>query len=163
MEHVPSSHPVRLEKHGYVEQAAGLDKYLRFMVKGQDEAVEAVVKVFNKFFIGMATPQRPIGNLLLLGPTGTGKTHLVESVVRYLFGSRRSLIKIDCAEYQHGHEIAKLVGSPPGFLGHSDTEPLITQKKLRWVTDPRREVFGYPVRRSREGTRKPVSPYPSHT
>jgi ATP-dependent Clp protease ATP-binding subunit ClpB len=71
-----------------------------------------------------------VGNLLFLGPTGSGKTRIVEAAAEILFGDARSIIKVDCAEFQHSHEIAKLIGSPPGYLGHRETHPLITQEEL---------------------------------
>jgi ATP-dependent Clp protease ATP-binding subunit ClpA len=78
----------------------------------------------------MTSPGRPIGNLLFLGPTGTGKTRMVEAVAESLVGDMRAVIKIDCAEFQHSHEIAKLIGSPPGYLGHRETHPLLSQEVL---------------------------------
>jgi ATP-dependent Clp protease ATP-binding subunit ClpA len=78
----------------------------------------------------MSSPGRPIGNLLFLGPTGSGKTRLVEATAESLVGDARAVIKIDCAEFQHSHEIAKLIGSPPGYLGHRETHPLLSQEVL---------------------------------
>ena len=103
---------------------------LRSKVVGQDEAVEAVVSVFQVFCAGMNAPGRPVGNLLFLGPTGSGKTRIVEAAAEALFGDKKAVVKIDCAEFQHSHEIAKLIGSPPGYLGHRDTHPLITEETL---------------------------------
>ena len=105
-------------------------KSLRAKIVGQDEAVQAVVELFQVFTAGLNSPGRPVGNLLFLGPTGSGKTRIVEAAAEILFGSPRSVIKIDCAEFQHSHEIAKLIGSPPGYLGHRETHPLITQEAL---------------------------------
>jgi len=99
-------------------------------VVGQERAVDRVVNMYQIFLAGMANPTRPIGNLLFLGPTGSGKTRVVEASAEILFGSPRSLIKIDCAEFQHSHEIAKLIGSPPGYLGHRETPPLLTQEAI---------------------------------
>jgi ATP-dependent Clp protease ATP-binding subunit ClpA len=88
------------------------------------------------FLAGLNPPGHPIGNLLFLGPTGSGKTRVVEAVAEALFGDSRAIIKIDCAEFQHSHEIAKLIGSPPGYLGHRETHPLLTQEALnQWHTD----------------------------
>jgi ATP-dependent Clp protease ATP-binding subunit ClpA len=88
------------------------------------------------FLAGLNPPGRPMGNLLFLGPTGSGKTRVVESMAEALFGDARAIIKIDCAEFQHSHEIAKLIGSPPGYLGHRETHPLLTQEALnQWHTD----------------------------
>ncbi len=78
----------------------------------------------------MTSPGRPIGNFLFLGPTGSGKTRLVEATAEALLGDMRAVIKIDCAEFQHSHEIAKLIGSPPGYLGHRETHPLLSQEVL---------------------------------
>src|SRR5215475_14534238 len=103
---------------------------LRAKIVGQEEAVQALVDMFQVFTAGLNSPGRPVGNLLFLGPTGSGKTRLVEAAAEILFGSARAIIKIDCAEFQHSHEIAKLIGSPPGYLGHRETHPLITQEAL---------------------------------
>jgi ATP-dependent Clp protease ATP-binding subunit ClpA len=105
-------------------------KSLRGKIVGQDEGVQALVELFQVFTAGLNAPGRPVGNLLFLGPTGSGKTRLVEAAAEILFGSPRAVIKIDCAEFQHSHEIAKLIGSPPGYLGHRETHPLITQEAL---------------------------------
>jgi ATP-dependent Clp protease ATP-binding subunit ClpB len=103
---------------------------LRRKIVGQDEAVQAVVDLYQVFRAGLNSPGRPVGNLLFLGPTGAGKTRVVEATAEVLFGDPRAVIKVDCAEFQHSHEIAKLIGSPPGYLGHRETHPLITQEAL---------------------------------
>src|SRR5881394_3199956 len=103
---------------------------LRAKIVGQEEGVQSLVDMFQVFCAGLQSPCRPIGNLLFLGPTGTGKTHTVEAAAEILFGDSRAVIKVDCAEFQHSHEIAKLIGSPPGYLGHRETHPLITQETL---------------------------------
>jgi len=105
-------------------------KALRSKIVGQDEGVQALVELFQVFTAGLNSPGRPVGNLLFLGPTGSGKTRIVEAAAEILFGSPRAIIKVDCAEFQHSHEIAKLIGSPPGYLGHRETHPLITQEAL---------------------------------
>jgi ATP-dependent Clp protease ATP-binding subunit ClpB len=110
-------------------------KALRAKIVGQDEGVQALVELFQVFTAGLNSPGRPVGNLLFLGPTGSGKTRLVEAAAEILFGSPRAVIKIDCAEFQHSHEIAKLIGSPPGYLGHRETHPLITQEELAKASD----------------------------
>jgi ATP-dependent Clp protease ATP-binding subunit ClpA len=79
---------------------------------------------------GMSGPGRPLANLLFLGPTGAGKTRLVEAAAEILFGGAQAFIKVDCAEFQHSHEISKLIGSPPGYIGHRETVPAITQELL---------------------------------
>jgi ATP-dependent Clp protease ATP-binding subunit ClpB len=103
---------------------------LRAKVVGQSEGVQALVDMYQVFCAGLNSPGRPVGNLLFLGPTGSGKTRIVEAAAEILFGDARSIIKVDCAEFQHSHEIAKLIGSPPGYLGHRETHPLITQESL---------------------------------
>jgi ATP-dependent Clp protease ATP-binding subunit ClpB len=82
------------------------------------------------FCAGLHSPGHPVGNLLFLGPTGSGKTRTVEAAAEILFGDSRAVIKVDCAEFQHPQEIATLIGSPPGYLGHRETHPLITQEAL---------------------------------
>src|SRR2546429_246410 len=103
---------------------------LRSKIVGQEEAVQALVDLYQVFRAGLNSPGRPVGNLLFLGPTGSGKTRIVEAAAEILFGDARAVIKVDCAEFQHSHEIAKLIGSPPGYLGHRETHPLITQEAL---------------------------------
>ena len=103
---------------------------LRAKIVGQEEGVQALVDLYQVFCAGLNSPGRPVGNLLFLGPTGSGKTRIVEAAAEILFGDARALIKVDCAEFQHSHEIAKLIGSPPGYLGHRETHPLITQEEL---------------------------------
>src|SRR5438270_9652542 len=103
---------------------------LRAKIVGQDEGVQALVDLYQVFCAGLNSPGRPVGNLLFLGPTGSGKTRIVEAAAEILFGDARLVIKVDCAEFQHSHEIAKLIGSPPGYLGHRETHPLITQEEL---------------------------------
>jgi ATP-dependent Clp protease ATP-binding subunit ClpB len=103
---------------------------LRSKIVGQAEGVQALVDMYQVFCAGLNSPGRPVGNLLFLGPTGSGKTRIVEAAAEILFGDARAMIKVDCAEFQHSHEIAKLIGSPPGYLGHRETHPLITQEAL---------------------------------
>ena len=116
--------------------ARDFENALRRKIVGQDVAIEKVVEIYQMFLAGLNPPGRPVGNLLFLGPTGSGKTRVVEAMAEGLFGDPRALIKIDCAEFQHSHEIAKLIGSPPGYLGHRETHPLLTQEALnQWHTD----------------------------
>ena len=103
---------------------------LKGKIVGQEEGVQALVDMYQVFCAGLNSPGRPVGNLLFLGPTGSGKTRIVEAAAEILFGDPRAIIKVDCAEFQHSHEIAKLIGSPPGYLGHRETHPLITQEAL---------------------------------
>src|ERR1700675_224102 len=110
--------------------AEELEASLRRKIISQDEAIEQIVNIYQTFLAGMTSPGRPIGNFLFLGPTGPGKTRLVEAAAETLAGDARAVIKIDCAEFQHSHEIAKLIGSPPGYLGHRETHPLLSQEVL---------------------------------
>src|SRR3989441_1146992 len=115
-----------------IRSAEVLDFERRLLGKivGQDRAVSRIVNMYQIYLARMAMPGRPIGNVLCLGPTGSGKTRIVEASAEILFGSPRAFIKIDCAEFQHSHEIAKLIGSPPGYLGHRETPPLLTQEAI---------------------------------
>jgi ATP-dependent Clp protease ATP-binding subunit ClpB len=105
------------------------DKLLARIV-GQERAVRRMSGLFQIYLAGMNNPSRPIGTMLFLGPTGSGKTRVVEAAAEVLFGEAHSVVKIDCAEFQHSHEIAKLIGSPPGYLGHRETSPMLTQENL---------------------------------
>jgi len=123
-------------------EAEKLDAELRRRIVGQDEAVGQIVNIYQMFLAGMSSPGRPIGNFLFLGPTGSGKTRLVEATAESLVGDQRAVIKIDCAEFQHSHEIAKLIGSPPGYLGHRETHPLLSQEVLQqYYTDKMKLSF----------------------
>jgi ATP-dependent Clp protease ATP-binding subunit ClpA len=110
--------------------AVSLESNLRRMIVGQDEAIQQIVNIYQMNLTGMSAPGRPIGNFLFLGPTGSGKTRIVEATAEALLKNPRAVIKIDCAEFQHSHEIAKLIGSPPGYLGHRETHPLLSQEVL---------------------------------
>src|SRR5436309_12718503 len=107
-----------------------LENNLRLRIVGQEEAIQQIVEMYQKHVTGMSPTGRPIGNLMFLGPTGSGKTRVVEATAECLLNNPRAVIKIDCGEFQHSHEIAKLVGSPPGYLGHRETHPLLSQEVL---------------------------------
>jgi len=111
-------------------EAEALEFGLRNRVIGQEHAIHQVVEMYQTYLSGMSSPRRPIANLIFLGPTGSGKTRLVEALAECLLADSRAIVKIDCAEFQHSHEIAKLIGSPPGYLGHRETNPLLTQEAL---------------------------------
>jgi ATP-dependent Clp protease ATP-binding subunit ClpA len=104
---------------------------------GQPEAIEAIVPYLEMYQAGLAPKGRPAGVFLLLGPTGTGKTRTVEVLAELLHGSEKSLLRVDCGEFQMEHEVAKLIGAPPGYLGHRETQPWITQQKLNAVASER--------------------------
>ena len=121
-------------------EADKLNANLRKRIVGQDEAIGQIVNIYQTFLAGMNNPGRPIGNFLFLGPTGTGKTRLVEALAESMVGDAGAVIKIDCAEFQHSHEIAKLIGSPPGYLGHRETHPLLSQEVLNQYHTDRLKV-----------------------
>jgi ATP-dependent Clp protease ATP-binding subunit ClpA len=99
-------------------------------VVSQDKAVQVLLDMVDSYRAGFCDSRRPAGNALFLGPTGTGKTHVVETLAESLFGNRKACLRIDCAEFQHSHEVSKLIGSPPGYLGHRETHPAIEQERL---------------------------------
>jgi ATP-dependent Clp protease ATP-binding subunit ClpB len=112
------------------KQAQDLETKLRRCVVGQDEAIHEIVTTYQTYVAGLSPAGRPVANFLFLGPTGSGKTRLVEATAESLLNIPQAVLKIDCAEFQHGHEIAKLIGSPPGYLGHRETHPLLSQEAL---------------------------------
>ncbi|HVN18929.1 MAG TPA: AAA family ATPase [Dongiaceae bacterium] len=118
------------------KDATDFELALRRKIVGQDQAIERVVESYQIFSAGLNAPGRPVGNFLFLGPTGSGKTRVVEAMAETLFGDARACIKIDCGEFQHSHELAKLIGSPPGYLGHRETHALLTQEAInQWHTE----------------------------
>ncbi|MEW6208560.1 MAG: AAA family ATPase [Acidobacteriota bacterium] len=110
--------------------ARDFETRLRSLIIGQEAAVRSIASLYQFFHAGMSDPSRPLGTMLLLGPTGSGKTRVVEATAEILFGDANTAVKIDCAEFQHPHEIARLIGAPPGYLGHRETDPLLTQENL---------------------------------
>src|SRR5438309_7143817 len=111
-------------------KAKDLEAKRHRLVIGQEEAIHEIVRTYQTYLAGLSPNGRPIGNFLFLGPTGTGKTRAVEAAAEALLGNPRAVTKIDCGEFQHSHEIAKLIGSPPGYLGHRETHPLLSQDAL---------------------------------
>ena len=120
----------KLDPNRTGREAVSLESGLKRLIIGQDEAVDQIVNIYQMYLTGLCAPGRPVGNFLFLGPTGTGKTRIVEAMAECLVRNPRAVIKIDCAEFQHSHEIAKLIGSPPGYLGHRETHPLLSQEVL---------------------------------
>src|SRR6476646_9743279 len=112
------------------KQAQDLENKLRRLVVGQDEAIHEIVRAYQSHMTGLSQAGRPIANFLFLGPTGSGKTRIVEATAQSLLNDPKAVVKIDCAEFQHSHEIAKLIGSPPGYLGHRETHALLSQEAL---------------------------------
>ena len=129
----PKSQPTRPRK-----QPAGpledLSAVLSQKVVGQPAATRVIVPYIQMFQAGLAPEGRPVGVFLLLGPTGTGKTKTIEALADVLHGSEKNVLKVDCGEFQMEHEVAKLIGAPPGYLGHRETQPMLTQQKLNAVT-----------------------------
>ncbi|HLG96289.1 MAG TPA: AAA family ATPase [Bryobacteraceae bacterium] len=117
-----------------------LQEQLRSLIVGQDEAIRSIVDVYQTHLTGLSVPGRPIGSLLFLGPTGSGKTRIVEATAECLLGNSRAILKIDCGEFQHSHEIAKLIGSPPGYMGHRDTRALLSQEALDQYFTPTSQI-----------------------
>jgi ATP-dependent Clp protease ATP-binding subunit ClpB len=111
-------------------QAQEFDQQLSALIIGQENAVRTMGSLYQLFLAGMNQSNKPVGALLFLGPTGSGKTRVVEAAADILFGDPNAIIKVNCAEFQHSHEIAKLIGSPPGYLGHRETSPMFTQENL---------------------------------
>ncbi|MCA1629971.1 MAG: AAA family ATPase [Acidobacteria bacterium] len=111
-------------------RAQEFEEKLGGRIVGQERAVRRMSGLYQIFLAGMNPMNRPVGTMLFLGPTGSGKTRVVEAAAEVLFGDVNAVIKIDCAEFQHSHEIAKLIGSPPGYLGHRETSPMLTQENL---------------------------------
>jgi ATP-dependent Clp protease ATP-binding subunit ClpC len=104
----------------FQERAADIESVLSARVVGQERAVAAISHAVKKAAVGLKNPNKPIGSFLLVGPTGTGKTELAKALTRQLFGSLQSLVRIDCSEYALPHEYAKLIGAPPGYIGHNE-------------------------------------------
>jgi len=126
----PAAEPIFLDPEKKNPLAERFETMLSARVVGQERAVRQLTGIYQTFLAGLNATNRPIGTMLFLGPTGCGKTRVVEAAAEILFGDPNAVIKIDCAEFQHSHEIAKLLGSPPGYLGHRDTEPLLSQENL---------------------------------
>jgi ATP-dependent Clp protease ATP-binding subunit ClpA len=121
---------VPLDPNKMGHESLELEANLRKRIVGQEEAIREIVSIYQMYLTGMNAPGRPIGNLLFLGATGSGKTRIVEATAESLVNNSRAVIKIDCAEFQHSHEIAKLIGSPLGYLGHRETAPFLSQEVL---------------------------------
>ena len=111
-------------------RAQDFEERLEARIVGQERAVRRMTGLYQIFLAGMNPINRPIGTMLFLGPTGSGKTRVIEAAAEVLFADSNAIVKIDCAEFQHSHEIAKLIGSPPGYLGHRETSPMLTQENL---------------------------------
>ncbi len=122
------------------EESDGLASRLTELLVGQPEAIETIVPFIQMNQAGLSPEGRPMGVVLLLGPTGTGKTRTVEALAQILHGSDKNLLKIDCGEFQMEHEVAKLIGAPPGYLGHRETQPMLSQAKVNSVSSENSDV-----------------------
>lgn len=122
------------------EDPDGLAARLSELLVGQPEAIDTIIPYVQMQEAGLSPEGRPVGVVLLLGPTGTGKTRTVEALANVLHGSDRSLLRVDCGEFQMEHEVAKLIGAPPGYLGHRETQPMLTQAKLNSVSSEQSDV-----------------------
>src|SRR4051794_626562 len=124
---------VRAKRSIAQESSSGIGAALEQLLIGQTDAVEAIVPFIQMHQAGLSPEGRPIGVVLLLGPTGTGKTRTVEALAEVLHGSSKNLLRVDCGEFQMEHEVAKLIGAPPGYLGHRETQAMLNQQKLNSV------------------------------
>ena len=112
--------PVQKINENENERLRKLEDELHKRVVGQEEAVTAVAKAIRRGRVGLKDPNRPIGSLLFLGPTGVGKTELSKALASSLFGNENSMVRIDMSEYMEGHSVSKLIGSPPGYVGFDE-------------------------------------------
>src|SRR6267142_2625925 len=122
------------------DKAEDLAAMLSQKVVGQPAVSDIIIPYIQMFQAGLAPEGRPVGVFLLLGPTGTGKTKTVEALAEVLHGSEKNVLKVDCGEFQMEHEVAKLIGAPPGYLGHRETQPMLTQQKLNAVTSEKSSI-----------------------
>lgn len=134
------SQTLRAKRSNPNESSSGVAVELRRLLVGQADAVDAIVPFVQMHQAGLSPEGRPIGVVLLMGPTGTGKTRTVEALAEVLHGSSKSLLKVDCGEFQMEHEVAKLIGAPPGYLGHRETQPMFTQGKLNGVASENSDI-----------------------
>jgi ATP-dependent Clp protease ATP-binding subunit ClpA len=127
-------------RKSFEEGSCSLEEALVSRVVGQPAAVSSIIPYVQMYQAGLSPEGRPAGVFLLLGPSGTGKTRTVEALAAALHGSDKYVLKVDCGEYQMEHEVAKLIGAPPGYLGHRETHPLLSQARVNSVTSERSSV-----------------------
>jgi ATP-dependent Clp protease ATP-binding subunit ClpA len=125
----PAQRRTLLRANRPVDASAALHAALAARVIGQDHAIDALVSSWGRVLAGLRDPRRPLLTALLMGPTGVGKTETALGLAAALFGTETALHRINCEEYTHGHEVAKLMGSPPGYVG-GDVEALLAQKRI---------------------------------
>src|SRR2546423_3167059 len=124
-------------------RAQEFEEKLAARIVGQERAVRRMSGLYQIFLAGMNPPNRPVGTMLFLGPTGSGKTGVVEAAAEVLFGDPNAVIKMDCAEFQHSHEIAKLINSPSAYLGNRDGEVLDDPKSFKTKEESKLSVLEY--------------------
>src|SRR5205809_3838889 len=117
-----------------------LSDLLSRKVVGQTKAIERIIPCVQMYQAGLSPTGRPAGVFLLLGPTGTGRTRTVEALAEVLHGDAHKVVRVDCGEYQSDHEVAKLIGSPPGYIGHRETSPFLTAERLSQATSENSEL-----------------------
>jgi ATP-dependent Clp protease ATP-binding subunit ClpA len=122
------------------DEPNGLAARLNELLIGQADAVQTIIPYVQMHEAGLSPEGRPIGVALLLGPTGTGKTRTVEALAEVLHGSSKNLLRVDCGEFQMEHEVAKLIGAPPGYLGHRETQAMLNQAKLNSVASDSSDI-----------------------
>src|SRR5579864_1887750 len=127
---IQMTHPTKRTNLRSIDSSNDIAKSLSRKLVGQPAAIDAIVPYVQMHRAMLAPEGRPAGVFLLLGPTGTGKTKTVEALAEVLHGSPKKVLRVDCGEFQMEHEVAKLMGAPPGYLGHRETQPLLTQQKL---------------------------------
>lgn len=142
----------RLDADCRIEQTRPLEETLGRRLIGQDEAVDELVCAYSRLLADLHDPSRPLLTAMLLGPTGVGKTETARALAQTLFGSEDAMTRINCEEYAEGHELSKLLGSPPGYVG-GDIEPLLSQES---IDGPHREAR----EAAAEGGDAPPSPEP---
>jgi ATP-dependent Clp protease ATP-binding subunit ClpA len=131
---------VALNAKDRCDESSEFEHELFKRIVAQDDAVKALSQIYQVYLAKMTLPNKPLGALLFLGPTGSGKTRSVEAAAEILFSDPFAMVKVDCAEFQHSHEISKLLGSPPGYLGHRETKPILTQEILDRHHTPRNRL-----------------------
>lgn len=112
--------PTEKLKKGDTEKLLGMEAILKQRVAGQDEAIEKVAQAIQMHRAGLTDPNKPIGSFLFLGPTGVGKTEVAKTLADFLFNDERKMIRIDMSEYMEKHTVSRLIGSPPGYIGHEE-------------------------------------------
>lgn len=118
-----------------------VESFFNDRIIGQTNAATTIANILQANAVGFKQPnKRPIANVFMLGPTGVGKTETVITLAEYLHNNRNHLIRVDCGEFQHSHEVAKLIGSPPGYLGHRETAPALSQEALSSVTSDKNKI-----------------------